>query len=86
MKGHGVLLACAEWMLMTHVLLLTGVEFCFVSSLNSAILEIEALSNFAVTEVRKKMFLSDNSRCQAFILGPGLCFLSYLFVCCPPLF
>lgn len=38
----------------SFILLLTGVGFCFVLSLNSVILQIEALSDFAVMEMHKK--------------------------------
>lgn len=38
----------------SFILLLTGVGFCFVLSLNSVTLETEALSDFAVMEMHKK--------------------------------
>lgn len=38
----------------SFILLFTGVGFCFVLSLNSVILEVEALFDFAVMEIHKK--------------------------------
>lgn len=41
----------------SFILLLTGVGFCVVLSLNSVILEIEALCDFAVMDMHKNVLV-----------------------------
>lgn len=61
----------------SFILLLTGVGFCVVLFLNSIILEIEALSDFAVMEMHKKCSCLITLHAKLLFWALDCIFLSY---------